>query len=80
MTSKHLPASPPTTQDRDLGMVRGMGWFFSVLAILVWVGQLWEQSRPERIVNAVAGALLLLVGGLLVWGRWKKSGVRSAAS
>jgi hypothetical protein len=43
-------------------MLRIMGAFFTVFGVLVLIGQGWPQSPSERLVNAIAGVLLLGIG------------------
>ena len=52
---------------RDGLVFRMLGWFFLVFGGLVWVGLMWPQSSEGRLVNGMAGAILLSVGALTVW-------------
>ncbi len=52
---------------RDGLIFRMLGWFFAGFGLLVWLGLLWPQTSEGKIVNALAGTILLLVGGFSVW-------------
>ncbi len=61
------PEKEDSFEHRDGLVFRMLGWFFLVFGVLVWLGLLWPQSTEGKWVNAMAGAILLLVGGLTVW-------------
>ena len=56
------PSQDPSYKTRDGLVFLMLGWFFVGFALLVWLGLLWPQAAEGRIVNAMAGAVLLLVG------------------
>ena len=52
---------------RDGLIFRMLGWFFAGFGLLVWLGLFWPQSSEGKLVNAMAGTILLLVGFFAVW-------------
>jgi hypothetical protein len=50
-----------------------LGWFFVIFGVLVWLGLLWPQATEGRIVNGMAGAILLVVGiSAILLGRYSR--------
>ena len=67
------PADLDTTShaERDAASLKILGFFFSVLGLLVLVGTLWSlDNTPALIVNVASGAVLTLVGlGMIAYAR-----------
>jgi hypothetical protein len=56
---------------RDGETYMAVGLFVVALAIPVLIGTIWATDRPHAaIVNAIAGTILLLVGGAAMFYGW----------
>lgn len=56
------PPNKEVYRRRDADSLFVIGCFFIVLAIAVLVGTHWAETERARVVNVVAGGLLLLIG------------------
>lgn len=56
------PSQETSHKSRDGLVFLMLGWFFVIFGLLVWLGLLWPQATEGRIVNGMAGAILLVVG------------------
>ncbi len=53
--------------NRDGVILRIMGCFFCMFALLVAIGLFWPQTREARWVSGSAALLLFLCGSLAFW-------------
>ena len=75
-----MPEPPKLDQtdhaERDAASLRILGFFFTVLGLLVLVGTYWtprDENMRATIVNAVSGGVLTAIGaGTLYISRRKK--------
>ncbi len=61
-------------RERDAASLKILGFFFTVLGILVLIGTLWSLGDTRAmVVNIVSGAVLLVVGlGMMLLTRRKE--------
>ncbi|MBX3747248.1 MAG: hypothetical protein KF833_18220 [Verrucomicrobiae bacterium] len=61
--SAHLPEH----RARDTAILRLMGWFFILFAVLVLIGLFWTHETPGRVVNLLASVALSGAGAIFLW-------------
>ena len=55
---------------RDVDTLRALGLFMTLFSLAVLAGSFWPMSVGARVVNTVAGLILLGCGvGFLAWAR-----------
>jgi len=69
------PTEPETTdyRERDAASIKILGFFFTLLGVLVLVGTFWTLHNIRAVtVNLASGAVLTLVGlGMMYFARRK---------
>jgi len=61
------PEEQAKHRTRDSETLTILGAFVTVLAIAVIIGTFFAERPHAMVVNAIAGVVLLIAGGVLVW-------------
>jgi hypothetical protein len=69
MTDEPQEQQGPTKRDMETVML--IGFFLVFFALATLAGSLWDMSFRARVVNTVAGLVLLGIGAGALW--WAKS-------